>query len=152
MVIDSTIQKIFSTIIEEVKEKYGKEYSTQHIYEVVNFQIEATKIGFVKKTAVFWEGFFKFIFIDTTARQYKRLNTKREILKENEYEAPEVIEQKINEMVYNDSKRKGLLRTQGLKSNSISAKELLIKEGDGVGNGVNRTALNSNLPLFKNIK
>ena len=72
MKLDDTLRSIIEQIIVEVKDKYGIHLTLEEVYNVIDSQIEATKIGFAKGISVHWIKFGKFLLS-------KRGDRKREV-------------------------------------------------------------------------
>lgn len=69
MKLDDTLKGIMNQIIEEVKIKYGITFTIEEIYNIIDSQIEATKIGFIKGISIHWIKFGKFIFSNRSNRK-----------------------------------------------------------------------------------
>ncbi len=69
MKLDDTLDQIIEEIQEELKVDLGEELSIEEIHEVIQSQIEATKLGIAKGVSVHWYGFCKFLFTDRKTRQ-----------------------------------------------------------------------------------
>lgn len=79
MKLDNTLLKIIDIIRLEVKEKYKLELSTQEIVEVIQTQIEATKLGLSKGISVTWYRFCKFIFSERATRKAEVIKQLKQI-------------------------------------------------------------------------
>lgn len=152
MVLDNTLKGILETIRLEVKEKFHKDYSIEHLYEVVNYQMEATKIGMVKRVPILWDGFIKFLYLDKVAR--KRRTTAKVLTALHDSPHLEVEERKALalEATKEDVRGKEKLMQDSRNSKPVSGKELLNKEDLLVANHPAVKAMDSNLILFKNIR
>lgn len=69
MKLDDILKGIINQIIEEVKTKYGVTFTIEEVYNIVDSQIEATKIGFTKGISIHWIKFGKFIFSKKSERK-----------------------------------------------------------------------------------
>lgn len=141
MKLDDTLLKIFVTIQQEVKEKFNVELSVQELFEVVNTQIEATKLGFSKGVTVYWERFCKFAYTErsTTRKDLKKV---KQILAEQDHLTAQEKEEILRSSIIEKAKRKKALIKN---SSGLSKKESL----DTVLNAP--TITNVKMLLFKNI-
>ncbi len=98
MKLDDTLIKIFTTIQQEVKDKYGIEYDIEDLHGIVNTQIEATKLGFSKGITVHWSRFCKFVFTDRANRK-KETQRFAETVASHEDLLPHEKEQLIKEYI-----------------------------------------------------
>jgi nucleoid DNA-binding protein len=79
MILDNTLTKIINIVIQEVKDKYDVEYSVEQIFNIVNTQMEATKLGFVKGITVHWSRFGKFVYSKRYDRKMETIRYSREL-------------------------------------------------------------------------
>lgn len=68
MKLDDTLKVIINKIIIEVKDKYGITFTLEEVFNCIDSQIEATKIGFTKGIAVHWIRFGKFLYTERNDR------------------------------------------------------------------------------------
>ena len=69
MKLDNTLEQILEELKDELKNDLGEELSIEEIHEIVQSQIEATKLGIAKGISVHWYGFCKFLFTDRKTRK-----------------------------------------------------------------------------------
>lgn len=83
MKLDDTLKRIMEQVVVEVKEKFGITFTIEDIYNVIDSQIEATKIGFVKGISIHWIRFGKFLFTEQSKRKKEVRNYIADIDDEN---------------------------------------------------------------------
>lgn len=114
MKLDNTLSRIIITIQEEVKEKFNKEYSIEELHDVIDSQLEATKLGFTKGISVHWHRFCKFIYTDRANRK-KHIYKQIERLVEDDVLTPQEIES-IRKQLIIDSEE---IRQDKIKKDSL---------------------------------
>jgi len=129
MILDDTLIKMFTTIRDEVKDKYKVEYSIEEIQSIVETQIEATRVGISKSITVVWHRFCKFVFTN----KYKRkediyllkntLDTNEDLSQE---EKDKIIYSKVIESA--GKKKEFLNNTTNIMSKQDTVDTLLNKE------------------------
>lgn len=139
MKLDETLIEIIEQVRKETKEKYNIELSFQEVYECINSQMEATKLGFSKGVTVVWTKFCKFVFSNRGVRK-KDVRTTLYNLEVNEDISPEVREQlKKDKVISAAEEKRKYLATK--KEKSVSAREVIKKA----------TMTRTDIVLFKTI-
>lgn len=141
MRLDDTLLKIIKIIKEDVKAKYKVEYDVDEIFEVINTQIEATKLGFSKGITVHWIRFCKFVYTERNARG-----------KEIDKFAKDLV---LNRDDLTDVEKEFLLRNK-IKEQAIKKKKLLALGNSNINSTseevINAPVVNKmSFTLFKNI-
>ena len=108
MRLDDTLIKILNTIKLEVKEKFDKDYDIEELHDVVQTQIEATKLGISRGIVVHWARFCKFVYTKKvenlqTVNRFAEKVARNEELSSQEKE--ELIKQKIIDVSIAKKKR-----------------------------------------------
>lgn len=127
MILDDTLTRILNTIKADVKEKFNKDYSIEELNEIVDSQIDATKLGFIKGVTVHWTRFCKFVY---TNRYNRKMDTikKLNLIGENTNLSPlEKIKQRKEVIIesYIEKDKLSTKRGVGGKASGKSVDEVL---------------------------
>lgn len=139
MKLDDTLIRILEQIKEEVKVKYNLTIGIEEVHQVINVQIEATKLGFIKGISVTWSKFCKFIYTERYNRKIDTINKLNKI----DLDSPDLsLEEKLKlreEIILQSYiKKTSYIKT---KKKELKGKEVLTSKS------INKTKLT----LFKNI-
>lgn len=122
MKLDETLLEIILQIKDEVKEKYKVEMSEAEIYDCIDAQVEATKLGFSRGVTVVWSRFCKFVFSNRAIRRSEVRKT-LEKLDDNEDITPQEREQRKKDKIISAYAEKKKYLTKEEKEKT--AKEVL---------------------------
>lgn len=106
MILDQTLQKIIDQILLEIKDKYGIDSSTEEIFEIINTQIEATKLGFKNSITVHWSRFCKFVYTRRGERKSEVIKFKHKLKDLEEDLSLNEIEGLTNNFIKDNAKEK----------------------------------------------
>lgn len=126
MKLDETLTRFLKEIQEEVFKEFGISLSSEQIHDIIETQIEATKLGISKGITVHWIRFGKFVFTDkcNTIKELKVLDQR---LEDNEDLLPhEKLELRKSKIIEKANNRDTLLKNSTLRDTTPISAEVLI--------------------------
>lgn len=140
MKLDDTLKRIMERIVVEVKDKYGIAVTLEDVYNVIESQIEATKIGFAKNISIHWIKLGKFLFTERSNRKKEIITYMNNINDEDTDLTNEQKEQAKKEFIVTKAEEK--------KKLTADAKSLRVKHSlDDINNS--DTVINNKLPILQ---
>ena len=124
--VDDTVSGIFDIIIKEVKNKYNVDLSSEKIYNIINCQIETTKLAITKGISIHWMCFGKFIFTDRRKIKLEIKAFKTE-LDSDDYNLSETEKDKLKDsfIIAKAIEKQKHIKGSKVQDNTLTLKEVL---------------------------